>query len=80
VRSAGSGAPIITLLNWFRRDPERDKRRRLEFEFMIRNVLARAKTEGLRDIEIHLAIGEACTAVDRYEKEMWLSECRRQGL
>lgn len=63
-------------MNWApHRDPEADARFRTKAAATISAILA--KHEGMPELEILLAISEACTCITRAEQAIWIEEVHR---
>jgi hypothetical protein len=55
--------------------PESEASKHRRYRAAISRVIE--ETAGESDIGIHLAIGAACTAITRREREIWLEEVKR---
>jgi hypothetical protein len=59
-------------------DPQAEARKRSEYTATILRVLT--DTAGMKEIEVHLAIGASCPAASRGDIEIWLEQvaaCRK---
>jgi hypothetical protein len=68
--------PVMSPLAWARHDAKGDAVTRGKSAAIIRGVLRRMA--GREEMEILLAIGEACPFTSRYDRRIWTEEANRQ--